>query len=147
MPIHVQYLPRTGVYLYMFCFIGRESEPFGPVKIGITSNVAARMAAVQTGQHKPLYPLAVFNTPNREIARAREVFTHKQFADRRLEGEWFDLDPVKALADVCSHWRYYLQNMPDAIEMLGISDFERDVRCYRAWREYHAENSNVQRIA
>lgn len=146
MPIDVSYLPRHGVYLYLISGFGRENEPIGPVKIGISSNVATRLASVQTGCHRALQVLAVFGTPNRDIAREREAAFHQEFAVKRLEGEWFDVDPINALETVCAIWRHYFQQMPEGIESVGVPFYEREVKVLRCWRQYYAENSNVQAI-
>jgi hypothetical protein len=158
MGIIVENLPQTGVYMYLFCTFGREYEPLRPVKIGITGNVRARLASVQTGYPKPLEALAVFNTPNRDIARKWESAFHKMFAADRLEGEWFNADPVHVLSEVCAAARGYFESgvkfstkgssTPDELaEHIGIPLFERDVKVYRAWRQHYAENSNVRAIA
>lgn len=147
MLINVSALPRFGVFLYVFCFYGRENEPLGPVKIGITANVAARLASVQTGQHRKLHAFAVFGTPNRDIARKMEGHFHCEFAAKRLEGEWFDYDPVVALEQMCAVWRYYFQNMPEAVEVMGIAHYEREIKVLRAWRQHYAQTSNVKAIA
>jgi hypothetical protein len=147
MSIIVENLPRAGVHIYLFCFYGRINEPMGPVKIGITSNVASRLAGVQTGQHRRLHALAVFDTPNRDIARRMEASFHREFTAGRLEGEWFDADPVTVLERMCAMWRYYFQQMPEGIEYVGIPFYEREIKVLRAWRQHYAETSNVQAIA
>lgn len=140
-------LPKNaGVYLYVICPFARENEPVGPVKIGITSNVAARLSSVQTGQHTRLRVLAAFPTPNREIARSRESNWHQHFADARLEGEWFKVDPIDALEVICMGWRHYFQNMPEFVDFVDVPFFEREVKVMRAWRQHYAENSNVVSI-
>jgi hypothetical protein len=144
--------------MYLFCAFGREYEPLRPVKIGITANVRSRLASVQTGYPKPLEALAVFNTPNRDIARKWESSFHDRYAAKRLSGEWFDLDPVYVLEDVCRSIRLYFKSAEqfahpgslsaeDLGDNIGLPHFERDVKAYRAWRQYYLENSNVQAIA
>lgn len=147
MTVPVNLVPKIGVYLYLFCSYGREHEPLRPLKIGITSNVASRLTGVQTGCAARLHALAVFGIPNRDIAREREAAFHRDFAASRLEGEWFDVDPISALELICTHWRYYLQKLPDCIEVMGIPHYEREIKVLRAWRQYYAETSNVQAIA
>lgn len=147
MGVIVENLPRGGVFIYLFCFYGRTNEPMGPVKIGLTSNVASRLAGVQTGQHRRLHTLAAFNTPNREIARQMEASFHLEFSAGRLEGEWFNLDPITVLEKMCAMWRYYFQQMPDGIELVGIPYYEREIKVLRTWRQHYAETSNVQAIA
>jgi hypothetical protein len=150
----VENIPKVGVYMYLFCTFGREYEPLGPIKIGITGNVRERLSSVQTGYPKPLEALAVFNTPNRDIARKWEAAFHKRYAGARLEGEWFNIDPVHVLDDVCGAIRHYFasgekfasagDSTPvELADYIGLPLFERDVKVYRAWREHYADNSNV----
>lgn len=146
MSIIVENVPKAGVHVYLFCFYGRENEPLGPVKIGITSNVASRLAGVQTGQHRKLHALAVFGTPNREIARRLESSFHEQLGSKRMEGEWFEMDPIRALETLCEMLRYYFQKMPECIDVVGIPFYEREIKVMQAWRSHYAENSNVTRI-
>jgi hypothetical protein len=153
----VQNLPRHGVYLYLLCTFGRESEPLRPVKIGITENVHARLASVQTGHHRRLHALGVFGTPNREIARKLERGFHEMYKSHRLEGERFDIDPIQALSDACKYFRFYYKsgerfavpgdcNADEMADGIGIPLMERDVKVFRTWREYYAEKSNVTPI-
>ncbi|UFS77203.1 GIY-YIG nuclease family protein [Tardiphaga sp. 37S4] len=147
MAVNPDLLPKdSGVYLYLICGHGREHEPLSPVKIGITANVAARLASVQTGQHTRLSVLAAFTTPNRDIARTLESQWHRHFAKHRLEGEWFDVDPITALEVMCLGWRHYFQNVPEFINFVDIPFYEREAKVMRAWREYYAANSNVVSI-
>jgi hypothetical protein len=160
MSIIVENLPTDhGVYVYLFCFFGRENEPIGPVKIGITSNVAARLASVQTGAPRRLTAVAVFNVPNRDIARKWELGFHRIFTNSRLEGEWFSIDPIECLETMCSYisehfrgmeriyWKQGESTAAEFIEEIGIPHYLREAKVFRCWREYYAENSNVQAIA
>lgn len=67
--------PIKGVYV-----VG-----FGPyVKIGISVNVADRMASLQTGAPERIDTYAIL-----EGWAAEEVALHRRFAAYRLNGEWF----------------------------------------------------------
>lgn len=63
----------------------------GPVKIGYTKDVPARMNALQTASP---YPLVLM----RQIpgGAAAEHWLHRLFADLRLQREWFQYDPRMA---------------------------------------------------
>lgn len=145
----------TGVSVYIFAPFGRDMEPMRPVKIGIAGDVEKRIAAVQTGSPKRLKIIGLFDTPNREIARKFELAFHKYYADKRLSGEWFDVDPIDALALACNSFRVHLTNMAPQfedplerhLEHAGVLYNEHQVKVFRSWREYYAENSNVQAIA
>ena len=143
-----------GVFLYIICGYGRSHEPLGPVKIGIASDPEKRIASLQTGSPRPLKILAVFDTPNREIARKFEAAFHRHYDDERLAGEWFDIDPIDALEMACGSFRSYLEGMSSKLEdsagvmeLCGIPHNEREIRRFKAWRQYYAENSNVRSIA
>jgi hypothetical protein len=56
----------------------------GPVKIGWTENVEFRLKALQTANHQYLRVIRLF-----EGGPAEERMLHRQFADQRLEREWF----------------------------------------------------------
>jgi hypothetical protein len=146
-----------GWQVYLMCFNGRDAEPLGPVKIGFTGNLAKREKAIQTTSPKPVITLAEFRVPERWIARVWESLLHKHFADKRMAGEWFDLDPLYAMAESCRVLRVHLQAQapvppphPDFDEIVQntmIPEYERVGRVLKAWRHYYSENSNVRAIA
>jgi hypothetical protein len=155
MGVLIENLPRDGtwVYLYVLAGLGREHEPLRPVKIGITGNMPARLAAVQTGSPRRLHAAMVINIPNREIARTFESAFHSFYAGKRLQGEWFDIDPIDAMSMVCVAFkdyfeRGYAENGGDALpqelcEMIGLPHWEREIKVLRAWRQYYSEKTNV----
>lgn len=143
-----------GIFLYIICGYGRSNEPLGPVKIGIARDPEKRIASIQTGSPRPLKLLAVFDTPNREIARKFEAAFHRHQDEKRLAGEWFDLDPIEALEMACGSFRRHLEGMSQKLEDLtsvlalcGVLHNEREIRRFKAWRQFYAENFNVRSIA
>lgn len=66
-------------------FIGGET---GPVKIGYSIDVKARLSSIRS--HSPV-PLSILAT--RSGGRFREWAYHEQFAAHRLHGEWFERVP------------------------------------------------------
>lgn len=64
-----------------------ESGPGGPVKIGYTNDVAARMADLQGGNPVPLRLLAAVHGTQRT-----ERFLHTVYLQGNLRGEWFARD-------------------------------------------------------
>lgn len=66
-------------------------------KIGITTNMEARFAKLQTGSPKKLTITHKVRTNN---MRALEAELHRKYADKRLNGEWFALAPVD-VAEIC----------------------------------------------
>lgn len=80
-------MPKViGIY-----FIGSE---FGPIKIGISRDVARRLVTLQCGSPIPLRVLAVTNG-----GRDAEREYHQRFADFRLHSEWFSPAP-EILAEI-----------------------------------------------
>lgn len=69
--------------------IGREE---GPVKVGITSMPEGRLATIQTGCHFKIEILHLRTCSNRDHALKHEQNFHAVYAERRLAGEWFDMD-------------------------------------------------------
>lgn len=61
------------------------------VKIGFTKNIAQRLHALKTANHRPLELLTSWPAPQTE-----EKALHSRFADLRVSGEWFALQkPIK----------------------------------------------------
>lgn len=70
----------------------------GLVKVGITTNMQARLATLRTASPfrlKPHYALAVAGN-----AAAIEYEAHRRLASYRQQGEWFDCTPATAEAIV-----------------------------------------------
>ena len=71
-------------YLYLV------KEAFrGLVKIGITANLYARFAAMQTGCPQDLRLIAYAELQDAEL---HEATLHNRFAEKHHRGEWFELD-------------------------------------------------------
>lgn len=60
----------------------------GPIKIGVTSNVKARVASLQTAHPEPLKVRLVVSGTQETERRF-----HRKFAALRMNGEWFRADP------------------------------------------------------
>lgn len=75
--------PLEELTIY-FVQLGRS----GPVKVGMTRNLAVRLQTLQTACHERLHVLASFpGSPELE----QEI--HALLSDSRLSGEWFNPDP------------------------------------------------------
>lgn len=67
------------------------------VKIGTTSSLQSRLKSLQSG-----YPLRLELLWHTSGGWGLEQFLHKCFAEKRLEGEWFDFgdqDPIDAVSE------------------------------------------------
>ena len=68
-----------------------------PIKVGLTSNIDGRMASLQTGSAHKLTPVHWLPVPTRDIAADLESMWHQTFAENRMSGEWFNVDPLEAV--------------------------------------------------
>jgi hypothetical protein len=92
---------RVSEHQIYIVAVAKPGEPMGPVKIGISSNVAARLATLQTACPYPLQLVHVFTAPDLECARRTERTFHEVQAQHRSHGEWFNLSPIVALQLMC----------------------------------------------
>jgi hypothetical protein len=82
--------------------VDRPGSIGGPVKIGVSANVRARIAALQTACPYPLALVHAFEVPDSNIARDIERAFHTVQASHRTSGEWFDFNPIVALQIMCA---------------------------------------------
>ncbi len=71
--------------------LSRDGEVRGPVKIGFARDPFSRIAGFQTAS-----PYRIVVHERWEIGASSskyEKHLHEIFSDKRLNGEWFDLDP------------------------------------------------------
>jgi hypothetical protein len=87
-------------YIYVIA-VAKPGEPLGPVKIGITGNVPARISNLQTACPYPLKVVHIFTAPDLECARDVEKAFHDVQAEHRSYGEWFNLSPIVAMQLMC----------------------------------------------
>lgn len=100
-PRAIPNLPRRGEGNVVYV-IGDSRN--GVVKVGTTSNLIKRLSALQTGS---AYQLRVLWSYGGGVEL--EAHLHERFADKRMQGEWFDFgepDPVAAV--MASTEIYYL---------------------------------------
>lgn len=81
--------PSTN-FVYAIC--GDE----GPVKIGITKDVAKRLSGLQTGHPHRLRVFFAAPMEDAVAARSVEKSCHARLSASRLSGEWFAIDPYEA---------------------------------------------------
>lgn len=78
-------------YVYIIGTATESGGVKGPVKIGVTSSPDARLATLSTGSPRALTFACVVGANSRDVAHFLENAMHQKFADRRLNGEWFDI--------------------------------------------------------
>ena len=99
----------------------------GPVKVGISNNVNARLSTIQTSCPMPIDMAYVFECPNKQIARSIERSFHDTQRDKRTHGEWFAFEPVVAIHLLCLAFRAALEHNVDdkslvdaALDLSGV---------------------------
>jgi hypothetical protein len=74
----------------------------GPVKIGYSRDPAGRLSTLQTSHPEPIAIWLFVQMP--EISGAdleRHIHQRLGFGRQKLQGEWFQITAVEAVADVC----------------------------------------------
>lgn len=87
-------------YVYVVAY-PKENVWEGPVKVGITKALKGRLQGIQTGSPHPVGFAWAFAVPNRAIARQLEESFHETQKRFALKGEWFDMNPTKAVQLMC----------------------------------------------
>lgn len=88
-------------HVYIMCLADGDGVK-GPCKIGITTNLASRLATLQTASHTKIVFLGSILMGPKHFARGFESVLHKLLAGKRTNGEWFDVEPHEA-ASVLAH--------------------------------------------
>ncbi len=105
-------------WIYVFAHKS-EAGMVGPVKIGISKDVNARLSTIRTSCPYPIDLAYVFECQNRDIARNIEQSFHQVQSDKRTHGEWFGFEPVEAIHLLCAAFRAALEHNlsdPNTIE-------------------------------
>lgn len=68
-----------------------------PCKVGISENVAGRLRNIQTACPLRHRLMEVWNFGGRIAAQQAEKYAHDFLMDRRLRGEWFDIEAFEAI--------------------------------------------------
>lgn len=88
--------PASGARCRSVYFV--QSVDGGLIKIGIASNVAARLSGMQTGSPVKLRVIGVIPDARSTV----EAELHERFATARRHGEWFEPTP-ELLAYIAEH--------------------------------------------
>lgn len=67
----------------------------GPTKIGITNSINARLSTLRTASPYPLHLIYAFQLG--KIALTVEQAAHAALKSARMRGEWFMIEPFKAV--------------------------------------------------
>lgn len=137
-------------HVYIICRI-KSNKPKSPVKVGISSNPAKRIASLQTANPFQLVLLTTFYCPTREMARSLEASFHETQSDRRLWGEWFNIHPMEATELMCLNFRAAFHTAVDdeklreiAIEHSGVRLNEEKLSAWKAYAARHLNQNEAQ---
>lgn len=97
-------------------------------KIGITKDIDQRLNTLQIGNPEKIHPIAFFcadlSDPfGREIFYL-ERFLHKNFENKRIQGEWFKLN-LEEICDIC----YFLECSDRELETWTNED-TKEIKAY-----------------
>jgi hypothetical protein len=71
------------------CYVYVIGTPSGPFKIGVATDLKARLGSIQTGSHSRISVIYAAVVPKSQ-AYAVETHAHEQLKSVRLSGEWFN---------------------------------------------------------
>lgn len=97
----------------------QDGKLVAPSKIGVANFPYGRLASLQTGSPQELDVHAYIRLPSRAAAHTVERWFHEDNQERRIRGEWFDVEPMAATRDLVYQLRNYLRQQfpdPDAYE-------------------------------
>lgn len=110
------------------------------VKIGKTDNdVQSRIAALQTGNPKRIFPLIQLPLSYASASQNLESYFHNMFADKRMCGEWFDI-----LYD--SHLYFYYFRQPDLYQTKDTTKFILRLAQKTGWRDAYYDVDHMLHI-
>lgn len=106
--------PDNSCFLYI---IAQERSNF--IKIGVTADIDARLAQLQTGNPQRLVIVRLFLLKDLTAAVRLEQLFHQRYQQLRVQGEWFRVSPMDLLSDI----NFALQLARSWPDVLGCSDF------------------------
>lgn len=118
----------TDVFIYVIA-VKEGGEFKSPVKVGVSASPFGRLDALQTACPHDLGIVGVLSYPNREMARQMEDCFHQTHKAERRRGEWFDIEPQKALSIVRLQARF-------AIDMFTNFSAEEKAHCIAIMEEH-----------
>lgn len=89
----------------------------GPIKVGISGDVAARIKTLQTACPFKIGLVHSFHFPEKEMALFFEQAFHACQSEHRMSGEWFKMNPIIALQIMCIYVEQSLKmRLPEGYE-------------------------------
>ena len=65
----------------------------GPVKVGISSNPDGRLRKIRSDCVGKIELFFMYLCHTREVARGIELLAHETLKERKMNGEWFNVNP------------------------------------------------------
>lgn len=99
----------SDVETFVYVIAIKDCDKFkAPVKIGVSASPWGRLDTLQTACPYDIGIVGVLAYPSREIALQMEDCFHSTHKKHRTRGEWFDIEPNKAVAILRLHLRFGL---------------------------------------
>ena len=89
-------------FVYVIARLDECEKVRAPVKVGITTNPNERLGAIRTSSPHKVDFAWKFKFRSVSLAEKIEARFHRENSAHRLNGEWFDIDPLEAIRGVCA---------------------------------------------
>lgn len=118
---HVQItetMKKSKGYVYLFQAVSKETGNVLAHKIGLSNTPEKRVTTV-FGSKQPFVDVKIVHTIKTDDMDRLETRLHKQYGDKRIDGEWFqlsadDIDSFKSIKGVI----YYLDIDPEDFQYI-----------------------------
>lgn len=131
---------RPECDVYVIGAVNDEGKLTTPVKVGISENTTVRLGTIQTSCPFRIDIAYVFACFDRNVARAIELSFHGVQKDARAHGEWFNIEPIRAIHILCVAYRSYLLNVEPKKEIRDLTlDFAGVLHAERRWNLFVSE--------
>lgn len=107
------------------------------IKIGITENIKQRLQTLRNESGCDIF--LFYLSPWVSCAHILEEDTHRQFAKNRYIGEWFDLEPEKAMAYIQKHMANF-RTYGDEEYQIKNEEYQTKIKKEKKERKYKNEN-------
>jgi len=85
-------------FLYVVATRARSGGATGPIKVGVTSNLRARLRTLQTGSPRQIAYFAIWDFRDcGSAAESLEGAFHALQGEHRLQGEWYGMAPARGV--------------------------------------------------
>lgn len=125
---------RPECDVYVISAVNDDGKLAAPVKVGISENANVRLGTIQTACPFRIELAYVVSCFDRNIARALEMSFHNAQKDMQAYGEWFNIEPVRAINILCVAYRSYLLCVEPNKEIRDLTlDFSGVLHAEKRW--------------